>query len=419
MRIREYFRFAGRDFGKRKVANILNILFFVIAAYLINVVLDMANMTQAERKIMELMTDRELERIGMVSVLEMNIEDPTLGRRINQLIEGLEDAEGVAGGGAYYQTDIRIAELKERPGLGEILQKNNIFFVSMYPDVVYADEDLLCLCKARLESGSMDDFSRKTENGHVPVIAGYDYKAILEQGEVLTDEISGKTYEVIGFLEQGNRFFENIDPGAGMDIYSTLDSYLVVPMWDGMDEETMGAACYMGNIYFYPEWEADMTKVMKEVSELAENIDIAVDVFTMDSYFDENMEDEDALNGMVYVLTYVVIVLAILAMIVAGMIQILTNQREYAIMLASGFRRGTLYHLIFLENLIKISVALLVGTYIQWTEIAYSKYLPSYNVDIFWHYDVPMVIGIFVAVAVLVTAIPVCLLRKVRISQLI
>lgn len=417
MTILQYFRFAWWDFAKRKVACVLNIVFFTVAVYLVCSVVHMANMAQAQRKILEKMVEPELDLVYQVRIREMNIEETTLGKRVNQLIFGIEGMEGVAGSGTYYSTSMRFDELFGNPQMNDILNKNSNLGTSYYPEVYYTDCDLLQVCGVELYQGDMEMF--RCENEWIPILVGYDYCNILPVGQMITEARSKQTYKVVGVLQEDSEFFDSGRMIGGLDVSGCLDTYIIIPIQNGISDDSMKAANYMDNICFYAKSEEDANIAKNKILNLAKDNQIDIEIKSLETVIDEEEQEETEEIRMAKILMYVVVGLAIMALVVTGMIQMFTNKREYAIMLANGFGYKTLYKLLLLENVIKVVLALGSGFWLMWVDINGNILQPEKTMQIFMSADVPMVIAIFSMVAVLVTLIPGYIMSKVRISQLV
>lgn len=419
MKVLQYIRFAGKDIGRRKLAFLLNLLFCAVAVYLMYNVVHMSNMAQCQRKLIEKMLQPDSEEFYQVCILDMNIEDETFGARLNQLIRDISTLDNVAGFGIHYDTNEILEELCGDERLTDILEKHSFMgYVGNYPYIMYAEADMLQACGAKLCQGSYADY--EAEGDAIPVLAGYDYREILSVGDTLTARGSGQIYRVVGILEQDSRFFYKNDIVGGMDAYTSLDAYLVIPaLAYGMEENSLGASQYMNTICFYVEDKQAAESACSEILQLAEKDQMGIEIKSLEQLFDENEQSEAEEIRMTIILAYTVVVLALVALTVTGIVQILTHKREYAIMLSCGFSYGTLCRLVFLENLIKAAIAFWAGCLLSQRELCFGFWVTAQDVEAFWSYDTWMVAGILVTFVVLATLIPARLLSRIRISHLV
>lgn len=352
---------------------------------------------------------KERENLYNIKVWVTDMGEAT-AEGMTVFLENLKRLDGVDISGRFYNRNEIFVELKDNQ---EFLEYNQEVIAdqeidSFFLDIYYVDRDLASLL-------GVGELSRAKHGDIIPVLAGYDYKYYLKEGEIYTS-MEGIRYEICGVLPEGFRF-----PPTSLlasDFPCEIMDNKLIALHDGtVDPMHIYVLNGANSIYCVTDGEK---KTVDQIKELAKQSLINIEIDTIDELILQYQEDNKESLWITALFTGITVLAAFLAMISLSVIQILLKKQEYGILFANGISRGDGVKLIAMENGIRQMIAFVLGTIITAYRIESAAFTYVFQkIDIFKEMVVWKTFIIVLLLFIGNVSIPAILLGKKKTAELL
>ena len=282
--------------------------------------------------------------------------------------------------------------------------------------MLLVDNDISDLCKLEVENGS-NDLCIKLDNGTIPVIAGYNYRDLLNVGDTFTnysDVYNHEKYEIIGILKQGQVWLSENELGSSINYSKCLDNYLVAGSCQLLD------ASFSSVGYMYITDNNDKY-VSKKVDSIINSYGYSAKSKTVDEKLEESLSEERDLLKM-YVGTFLFLgSIGILTLSTISVLSVIITQKDIGIMYSIGFTLRDMKKITVMENILKVLTGVVIGFAISFSIMYYSamEYEQHMIVDIEMS-ELPIIIlAVMLIIAFVSVIIPIKMLEKYSPTELI
>lgn len=167
----------------------------------------------------------------------------------------------------------------------------------------------------------------------------------------------------------------------------------------------------------------DIEQIDEQIDSIAKRNGLKVNLAHVSDIFKEKKESSHKLLKTILQLLAISTIVSITIMICMQVLLILNNLSEYGILCANGYRIKDISYMLLIENFIKTEIAYFVAVYLSSKIILYSfsTYADVQYVfnDIFYNYVIIKVGVISVLIAIVSSIIPIFVLRKYKVVNLI
>lgn len=274
--------------------------------------------------------------------------------------------ENIHNTGGFYVTSVNINQLAPMD-LGE-LEWEEIAAMAMDEEswqqitqsMLVVDKDIMELCDVSMENGgAVSEIGQMVEDGHIPVIMGSAYKGRVERGEILTEYLSGDTYEVAGFFEEGAEWIaQELFYGGGTYL---LDDCIMACR----EEEFTGKELLLASSDLYIISDLGKSELEKEILGIAEKMDISVSVLSYRELVSENKKKNAEAMGLAMVILLIGIVVVALTSVLNSVMTVLERKKEYIVMNVCGVSYRDIFKMICMENFIKMAIPFELAIFIM------------------------------------------------------
>ena len=130
---------------------------------------------------------------------------------IGTMMDELRALDGVSWFGTYQYNGLNFEEFQQESYLSYARahgsRESDEFLRAGYARTMWIYGDAWDFCKIRMIDGSDIAIPQEDADGNIPVIAGYQFRELLHEGDLLHHE--NKTYRVVGILASGSRYLIN------------------------------------------------------------------------------------------------------------------------------------------------------------------------------------------------------------------
>lgn len=181
---------------------------------------------------------------------------------------------------------------------------------------------------------------------------------------------------------------------------------------------------YYSNTFMYSvDSLYDIEQIDEQIDSIAKRNGLKVNLAHVSEIFKEKKESSHKLLKTILQLLSISTIVSITIMICMQVLLILNNLSEYGILCANGYRIKDISYMLLIENFIKTAIAYFVAVYLSAKIILYSfsTYADVQYVfyDIFYNHVIIKVGVISVLIAIVSSIIPVFVLRKYKVVNLI
>ncbi|WP_160676764.1 ABC transporter permease [Clostridium sp. C8-1-8] len=249
--------------------------------------------------------------------------------------------------------------------------------------LVYIEQDSFKQLKIKVKQ----DILKNEDTGTIPVFAGYDYKTLFSEGDIIKGK-SGNRYKIVAFLDKNQYMFATNSGSDALSYTNNLNSFLVVP-FDIKDTRVLPPTYREDDLDFYSMtnsfiiYKGDSGE--KYIDATLKHMGIRT------TYLSDQMKKFTLLNFnyVAYKLFNAVMILLISLSGVIGFIlsAIFSEKRYIGIKIALGFskKRIILEYIINTAKLLCLCLVLLVVRYNIHSEInlTIALFLKTFCVAIF------------------------------------
>lgn len=327
-------------------------------------------------------------------------------------LENLKRLNSVKMSGRFFDCNEVFVELQDdktfRKYNQEIMKGNAYEINPIFLDMYYVDRDLTSLL-------GVSKLSLAKHGDIIPVLAGYNYRDYLKEGEIYTN-LEGIRYEICGVLPEGFC----IPPSsllASEYPCEIMDNKLIALFDERVDP--LHAYIFNGanSIYCVTDGEEE---TIERIKELAKESFIKIKIETVDERIMQYKADNKWTLRTTALFTGITVLAAFLAMISLSVIQIILKKQEYGILFTNGISKGEGAKLIALENGVRQMIAFVLGTIIAARRIETRAFTYIFQkVDIFKEMVVWKTFLFMLLLFVGSISIPIILLRKMNTVELL
>ena len=431
MKLKDKLLIAFDRIWRRKIIFFINVVLGVISITLLGMVAHMYNKTTYLEKEINRITEVNSDDLLTISINNWNLEDKTLKSRIVNFLEDIDDLDSIEWSGTYI--------IEEKPlsydidGLGEIYKNYRQFgddqMLSnlMDFDTLYGDRYLNTLSvdirELKATGVVLPDDIEVLEAGdkYIQVLVGSELsdKFIVGNEYVIGNEYvlgDTKKIKVVGSLETGSLFYGTsllANPKGSI----CLDGYMIFPEVYDYDEVVSATAC--NNSILAYKLNQNASEDIKKVAALN---GIYVEVYTLNERLEAVLKEDDTYKDM-RLLMYIMLLLSLIAFSAAGIVSIITHKNEIGVYYSCGFSTLNISGIIIIENILQLGLSLIMAIFLLYENIVNisisDSITKSITSDIFIRYDIGLVLLSVIMVFVFVTVIPILVLGKIPVSDMI
>ena len=283
-------------------------------------------------------------------------------------------------------------------------------------NMLLIDDEISDLCKLEVIEGS-NVLSQELENGAIPVIAGYNYKDLLNVGDVFNnyyDSYEGEKYQVIGILKEGENWLSDNEIGSDINYCKCLDNYLVVGSCKVLDNS------FVSTGYFYVTKED-----AKQASAKADNIINSFGYFAESKSITDKLEDslsEERELLKMYIGTLLFLgSIGIITLSAISILSVIITKKDIAIMYSIGFTLRDMKRVTLWENTLKVVTGAVIGFAISlgYIYVSAMEYEQSMILDIELSFIPVVILAMMLVIAFISVIIPTKILNRYCPSELI
>ncbi len=357
-----------------------------------------------------------INNTGLLSCIN-GLENDSLDTFRNELY-GLEEIEGIGatqmpGPGYFGLEDIYKIQSKYMADLYDNGSKDWMYCTNIENTFINA-------LNIELESGEFVSDINQPDNvtyiylGYnlrdIPV--GTEYNISTRNGEISIKLI------VKGVLKKDSRMING-------DMFSNTDGFYSETCFTQLDNVVVAVLNHSSSdlwLFQYNE-NTDFETSKKKIEEVAEKYGIDVMVGNLSNIVEEKENTTKELNRTIIDLLVIAMIVSISIMICMQIMLIINNLSEYGILCANGFSIKDICIMLVLENIIKIAIAFIVGTFASWKLILFSfagieEMMPVFN-DIFFEYSILHVGLCSLGIILISSVIPVIMMSRYKVVDLI
>lgn len=350
---------------KRKIANLLIIIQLSITIILlINTIIQVKANSYQQNQIKKHL-NLDIDRTIHLQISNTNQSEEFIGNytRFGDYINRLPHVKGFGG---YDIINTYFNELKEDNEF--IAVRNRLIkgtFKAQWPsaiEIVKVDKGMYNMSNVKITKGTNFSRSNFNKNGEVfSMLAGWDYINVLHINQILTDNMTGTKYKIIGFMDKNSRWFS--EQSYIGDMLINLDDKFICPFSE-VDKTNINSIRAKAAVLFY---EVDNIKNLNETSVLITNKASILNLKISNSSirndlkeYNSNFKDIFYLN---LILALFIGVMSILGIAITTLSSIITRKKEIGIRIMTGASIfniialviGEIFMLIFISSIISIS----------------------------------------------------------------
>lgn len=431
MKLKDKLLIAFDRIWRRKIIFFINVVLGVISITLLGMVAHMYNKTTYLEKEINRITEVNSDDLLTISINNWNLEDKTLKERIVRFLEDIDGLDSVEWSGTYIIEEKSLSY--DIDGLGEIYKKYRQFgdyqMVSnlMDLDTFYGDRyfNTLSVDIKELKATGVilpDNIEVLEANDeYIQVLVGSELsdKFIVGNEYVIGNEYiegASKKIKVIGSLETDSLFY-------GTSLFGNpkgsicLDGYMIFPEIYDYDEIASATACNDSVLAYKLNQSAN-----NDIKKAAALNGLYVDVYTLNERLEAVLKEDDTYKDM-RLLMCIMLLLSLIAFSAAGIVSIITHKNEIGVYYSCGFSTLNISGIIIIENILQLGLSLIMAIFLLYENIVNisisDSITKSITSDIFIRYDICLVLLSVIMVFVFVTIIPILILGKIPISDMV
>gem|GEM_PF-3379670 len=282
-------------------------------------------------------------------------------------------------------------------------------------EVLYINPTLWNLCNISLSEGVPPDdlvFPDEEDNYQYFIYLGNEYKGAVELGEkfTTTNPFFSSTCEVAGFIEKGSQW---INPDISFQL--NLNSYSF-----DMDYTVVMINAY--NVYeALFSTTQDISEAEELIKETADKYGLDVLVGSLKDLHKNSFEEYEIIIGYLAPLIGVVLFSAFAIMTCMQTVAIYNSQKDYGILLSTGFMRADISKIVIYKTVITAILSLAITSIVtslnvsNWVSGAPSSYISL----ILWGRILPAVGLVAIAITLITLIIAMIILKRFTIVRLI
>lgn len=315
--------------------------------------------------------------------------------------------------------------------------KNGDFIMTYVPETI-GNEKYQMVYYLNVDSNFFKKFDFKVNKGRafrnndfnigkdepLPVILGDAYSGIYKTGDIIKSDIDGKlkNMEVIGFLDKGYYFST-----YGTSCMNNLDNYIIIPQQpiviqlskDPVQMKT-NEDIYKGQLSNYCSFgyiEINETNKLNEISDSiiseAKKAGLTVKIVSLNDDVQNSVASAKEQVNSVNVLFIVILCFTSVGIITSVLYSISKQLKEFGVHIMQGavltdIAKRVLYEILFLF------VTAFICTFIIAATILKNKVIITFNL-----YNLSIVFGIFLILALVLSVIPVIKVLRLSINDLV
>ena len=273
----------------------------------------------------------------MVRVLRLDyhtsFETEDFAGVIQQYLRYIESIPGVQSVGQFDMTGMYFSQLKDSEKYMQI-NKNAVKGTKYenYPGITQllcADESVLKLFK-----GGVGGYE-KYDEGILPLYAGRIFEDILPLGTLLTDERTGQSYKIAGYIPQGAVWADENDLVRFPLI--SLDGCFLSPVSGQSRQDIITQLSMLHNTYIFLEGDADVKQVKKQVSSWPAQHGFSASANLLSEECMAYRAETEMYTQANAFLAIFVLIMAEVCVVSVFMTNILLKQKQYGVFMAGGF----------------------------------------------------------------------------------
>ncbi len=257
---------------------------------------------------------------------------------------------------------------------------------------------------------------------------GEGVKDLISGTELVFKKSKGKTdtHKIVGSIPSDTRWFtSSLGFALPIDYSKSIDDYVVINEVEyEVDEEWRYT--YYNDFEMYVNMlvlmkEGSSVKDAKEIEQLAVKYDLVIDFKNFSEMYDEYMK-----NNRDELMTYggrvlVMILLVTISISSACTVSILLQKKQYGIMFCNGVRRIQVYLICIIENALTVVISAAVAYML--CNMTYTANMPTqFEKDTYAYIhnslNMPILIGIYVAITFVASIIPLYILKNYRVTDM-
>ncbi len=337
----------------------VSLMFVVCLIAMLTVFTSITNATSAiyQEKIFDRNLGIEADRILHLKYLETyeTEEFVTTLADFRSYIEALPEVNEV---GQFDAAGIYFSELKtseEYIKVNQELLKNGIY--KDYPErsqMLYIDESILPLIKGGITSFS---YAKGT---NMPIYASEIFKDVVSVGDVLTDERTGKKYELVGYFPKGTQWVDENDLIRYPLV--SMDGWFVTPFSEEEKSDILTQLSSLHNTYVLISESADVKNIENKIYNYSSSHGFSATAITLSEEYEIYRLETDAFTSRQIIIALFISMMALTSIVAVFTTNTLLKRKQYGILIANGFTQKEIVFCIAAE----IAFIILSSTLVAW-----------------------------------------------------
>lgn len=395
-------KLAMQEIRKKKFFALLMFLVCLIAMHTVLTSITNATSAAYQQKVFENSLGYDMSEVLHLDY-QYTEENPEFADVLTQFTDYIAELPGVQSVGQFDATGMYFSELKAseeyRAINAEIVKGGKYAAHADITQLLSVDENLLPFVK-----GGISEYT-ETTSGYLPIYASEVFKDILPLGATLTDERTGETYELAGYIPEGSQWVEEDDLIRFPMV--SIDGWFIAPFSADSETDIMTQLSCLHNTYVLLSDSADMDYLKQAIAEYSLQHGFEATAYTLAEEYELYRLETEAFTTRQIALAVFISLMSVSSIIAVFTTNTLLKRKQYGILIANGFTVKDIALCIATE----ITVIVLSSTLIAWG-MKFVEFQRSTDLfrDILLtahiHYTLPICCLIAAALIAIATALP-------------